>query len=133
MTLKLLSTLIIIFFTACNSGQNTITTRDSLIIEDTTKKIKQSVDKVDKNAKQNNSKKLIGLWTDGSSENASFEVRKDSIYYIDQFATYLYLFNGDTVKIIYPDWIFTGAVSFSKDTLLIISENGTTKYWKFAY
>ena len=118
--------------TNTDNGAGTGTTVNNDTNENAKFNLRHEIDQ-HKNEKQNNSKKLIGVWTDGSSENASFDVRKDNIYYVEQFATYRYSFNGDTVKIFYPDWTFTGAVSFSKDTLLIISENGTTKYWKFAY
>lgn len=75
--------------------------------------------------------KLLRIWTDGNSENAVFDIRKDSIYYANQFNTYKYSLTGDTITIFYPDWAFTGAISFSKDTLIIASEDGVTKYWKF--
>jgi hypothetical protein len=86
---------------------------------------------VDDNAKQTNQSDLSGVWTDGSSENATLDIRKDSIYYVDQSASYKYSLSNDSIKILYPDWTFTGAVIFNKDTLVIASEDGTTKYWKF--
>lgn len=130
MTIKLLSTLLVILFAACNFVQKD-TIQDNTRTKDTTKEIKQTVSKVANNAKQSNYSKLLGIWTDGNSENAVFDIRKDSIYYVDQFATYRYSLTGDTITIFYPDWTFTGAISFSKDTLIIASEDGVTKYWKF--
>lgn len=128
--MKLLSILLTVIFAGCNSGQNTVTIEDSLVMKDTTKRIKKAVEAIGQRTDGSNSN-LLGAWTDGSSENASFEIRKDSIYYVDQFATYKYSLTGDIIKIYYPDWTFTGAINFSKDTLTIASEDGTTKYWKF--
>lgn len=82
MTIKLLSTLLVILFAACNFVQKD-TIQDNTRTKDTTKEIKQTVSKVANNAKQSNYSKLLGIWTDGNSENAVFDIRKDSIYYVD--------------------------------------------------
>lgn len=131
MTLRTLSVLFILIMTACNTGQNTTTVLDSLPVTDTTKDITNKINRQDDKATQNASLNILGIWTDGSSENASFDIRKDSIYYVDQFATYKYSIAGDSIKIYYPGWTFTGAISLSKDTLIIASEDGMTKYWRF--
>jgi hypothetical protein len=131
MAKKLLPATLLILFVACNSEQNTKTIQDSTITKDTSKLIrKASVQAVD-NSKKTNQSNLLGIWTDGSSENATFDIKKDSIYYVDQFASYKYSLRADSIKINYPDYTFAGAVSFSKDTMIIASEDGTTKYWKF--
>ncbi|HEV8506054.1 MAG TPA: hypothetical protein VGQ53_11660 [Chitinophagaceae bacterium] len=78
-----------------------------------------------------NSNKIRGIWTDGSSENATFEIRKDSIYYVDELSSYKYSLVGNSIKIKYPDWTFTGQISFVKDTLIINSKYGKVRYWKF--
>lgn len=76
--------------------------------------------------------KIKGIWSDGSSENASFVIKTDSIYYVDQFTSYKYELIENTIKIKYPDWIFVAKVSFLKDTLIMDSEeNGISKFWKF--
>ena len=131
MATKLVSAALLILLVACNPERNTKTIQDSTIGKDTSKQIQQVAIKVDENAKQTNASKLLGIWTEGSSGNATFDIRKDSIYYVDQFATYKYSLTGDSIKIYYPDWTFTGAISFSKDTLRIAYEDGTTTYWKF--
>jgi hypothetical protein len=85
----------------------------------------------DDTKQNNNALKHLGVWTDGNSENAIFEIRKDSIYYVDQFETYKYTLSGDSVKIFYDDWVFTGVIKLLGDTMIISSEDVTTKYWKF--
>ena len=75
--------------------------------------------------------RLKGIWTNGSSENGTFDISNDSIYYVDQFTSYKYELFDDTIKIKYPDWTFVGHLNFSGDTLTIESEDGVTKYWKF--
>jgi hypothetical protein len=131
MTVKHLSSALIILLSACNSEQKTETIQDSTITKDTLTQIEKAPIQVDDNAKQTNQSDLAGVWTDGSSENATLDIRKDSIYYVDQSASYKYSLSNDSIKIIYPDWTFTGAVIFNKDTLVMASEDGTTKYWKF--
>jgi hypothetical protein len=131
MTIKHLCSALIILLSACNFEQNTDTIKDSTITKDTLTQIEKAPIQVDDNAKQTNQSDLSGVWTDGSSENAILDIRKDSIYYVDQSASYKYSLSNDSIKILYPDWTFTGAVIFNKDTLVIASEDGTTKYWKF--
>ncbi|HZH95694.1 MAG TPA: hypothetical protein VEY06_07405 [Flavisolibacter sp.] len=131
MTIKHLCSALIILLSACNFEQNTDTIKDSTITKDTLTQIEKAPIQVDDNAKQTNQSDLSGVWTDGSSENATLDIRKDSIYYVDQSASYKYSLSNDSIKILYPDWTFTGAVIFNKDTLVIASEDGTTKYWKF--
>jgi hypothetical protein len=75
---------------------------------------------------------LYGAWTDGSTENASFFIEKDSIFYMDQMTSYPYSLKGDSLTIVYPDMIFQGIAGFSGDTLILRdSEFGTSKYTRF--
>jgi hypothetical protein len=78
-----------------------------------------------------NKNSILGAWTDGSTENATFDIQRDSIFYVDQFTAYKYNLEGDSITINYPDWVFSGKVSFIKDTLVITAEDETTKYWEF--
>ena len=78
-----------------------------------------------------NKDRLLGIWTDGSTENATFNIQRDSIFYVDQLIAYKYNVKEDTITINYADWAFKGKASFIKDTLVIASEDGQTKYWKF--
>jgi len=84
-------------------------------------------------AKPNNFKhKLIGLWTDGSSGSATFDIKKDSIFYVDQFKSYKYSQKQDSIKIYYPDFTYTAKVYFTDDTLVMDShDDGIAKFWKF--
>jgi len=77
-------------------------------------------------------KKLIGAWTGGESENATFDISKDSIYYVDKFESYRYALKHDSIKIFYPDFVYTAKVYFIKDTLVMNSKDfDVTKFWKF--
>jgi hypothetical protein len=75
--------------------------------------------------------KILGTWTDSTSPNALFEIRKDSIYYVDQATSYPYILYRDTIKINYGDHVLTGLVVFNKDTMIVESEGENSKYWKF--
>jgi len=130
MILRLFPVFFLFILIACNSGQNTAAVQDSLATTGTTKKITKAISQ-NENTEQSKLANILGVWTDGSSENASFDIRKDSIYYVDPFSTYKYSLTDDSIKIFYPDWTFTGEIHLSKDTLIIASEDGTTKYWKF--
>jgi hypothetical protein len=75
---------------------------------------------------------LIGIWTDGSDANATFDIRRDSIYYVDQFASYKYSLTADSIKIMYDDGPERFKVYFIKDTLIMDSKDlGASKFWKF--
>src|SRR4051812_43619381 len=77
-------------------------------------------------------KQIIGTWTNQSSENAVFEVNEKSFYYPEQSESYNYSIDQDKIEIRYPDYTFEAKISFSKDTLIMDSEeNGQTKYWRF--
>jgi hypothetical protein len=75
--------------------------------------------------------KLKGIWTDGSSENATFSITSDSIVYVDQFTSYKYELYADTIQIEYPEMVYIGKIYFSKDTFVLESKGEIVKYWKF--
>jgi hypothetical protein len=74
---------------------------------------------------------IKGIWTDGSSENATFQINEKTIYYVDELKEYKYSFKNNTLKIFFQDYTFIGVVSFKKDTLIINSNGISRKYWKF--
>jgi hypothetical protein len=76
--------------------------------------------------------KIIGIWTGGESENATFDMRKDSVYYVDQFETYKYILKKDTITMFYTDGPLSFKIHFVKDTLVMESKDfGVSKFWKF--
>ena len=119
--MKLLASLSLLLLVGCKCGNDTkkkeVTNSMSGVAQTQTNTIPKD--------------KLLGIWTDGSTENATFDIQQDSILYVDQFVAYRYSLKEDSITINYPDWIFSGQVSFAKDTLVISSEDGQTKYWKF--
>ena len=75
---------------------------------------------------------ILGAWTDGKYENATFDIQQDSIFYTDEMVSYPYTLKGDSITIRYPDMSFMGVVYFIKDTLVLSDpEFGTTKYYRF--
>lgn len=77
-------------------------------------------------------KKIIGIWTTDDNENAVFQIKAKTIYYVDQFADYKYFLNGNKITINYPDYIYTATIEFKEDTLIMSSkEYGKAKFWKF--
>jgi hypothetical protein len=76
--------------------------------------------------------KLKGIWTDGTTENAAFEIKENTIFYVDNVATYKYTLQGNKMTIIYPDYTYKCVISFHKDTLIMDSkEYGSSSFWKF--
>jgi hypothetical protein len=120
-----------IVFSACNSPLST--TKES---SDTTVAVKQSpqftqedqvspTELIDKN-------QILGAWTDGSTENATFDISKDSIFYLDEMTSFPYTLKGDSLTIVYPDMSFEGSARLIGDTLVLSDpELGTTKYTRF--
>lgn len=74
--------------------------------------------------------KLAGSWTDGTNQNASFDVKGDSIYYTEFTTLHRYDLAGDTIRIQYPYYTYNGKIGFEGDTLVISDGNGTRKYWR---
>lgn len=76
--------------------------------------------------------KVIGIWTDGNSENASFQISKDSIYYVDHFLTFKYEVKGDSIYIHYPDYFYRAGITFSGDSMILKNaEMGRRSYFPF--
>ncbi|MCX6232387.1 MAG: hypothetical protein NTZ33_12685 [Bacteroidetes bacterium] len=75
--------------------------------------------------------RIIGDWTDGSTDNACLQIREDSIYYVDEGKSYKYELHQDTIKINFTEGPSLGIISFNEDTLLISDEEGQNKFWHF--
>ena len=121
----------LVIFSACSSSvSHTTDSTDSLsTIEQKAQQVEKTNDSpltsFDKN-------QLMGAWTDGSTENATLDIGKDSIFYLDQMTSFPYTLKGDSLTIVYPDMSFRGTAKFSKDTLILNDpEFGTTKYTRF--
>lgn len=75
---------------------------------------------------------LIGAWTDGSSENASFGIDKDSIFYVDAFETYHYKMSADSIFIDFIDWTSEIKVTkLTEDSMVWESDMGKSILWRF--
>lgn len=77
------------------------------------------------------SNKILGVWTDGNTQNAAFSISRDSILYVKDMTSYKYSLTGDSIKIIYPDNVILGKIGFLGDTLVINSFAESSKFWKF--
>lgn len=122
--------LLLITLTNCssadkNSTTNDISTRDQNVQDikpDNKSSVKEVISK----------DKLLGAWTDGSTENATFDIGKDSIFYVEQLEAFPYTLKGDSITIVYPDMSFEGIVFMVGDTLVLSdSEFGTSKFTRF--
>lgn len=78
---------------------------------------------------KNNS--ILGIWTDGSTENATFEINKKTIFYVDILKEYKYKLKKDSLFIFFDNYTSKGKLRVSKDTLYISNEGIERKYWKF--
>jgi hypothetical protein len=121
----------LIICSACSSSvsQSTDSADSSSTIEQKAQQVNVANDNPPNSVDKN---QLLGAWTDGSTENATFDIGKDSIFYLDQMTSFPYTVKGDTLTIVYPDMSFRGTANFSGDTLILNDpEFGTTKYTRF--
>lgn len=76
--------------------------------------------------------KLQGIWTNGTSEKATFQIEKDSIYYVDANQTFSYKIKGDSIEIAFDG--FTEAYRISKlnnDSLILKNMELTDIFTRF--
>ena len=121
---------LIILLSACNQDHTKIAVKENALNADTVMKAKDTIENEVENKPKSDSN-ILGFWTDGSTENASFEISRDSIFYVDAFSSYKYSLSGDTIKIYYSDWTFVETTSFINDTLVISSKDQDDKFWRF--
>jgi hypothetical protein len=140
MTKAVFSLLAILYLTSCNSGQASTEKSQSdtpNLIAEQKKPNVSTIDTIQKVTVVSNSadslkSRLKGLWTDGTTDAATFDIKDKTIYYIDEGGDYKYSVNGDIITIKYPDYTYKAKLSFQLDTLIMNSaEYGETKFWKF--
>ncbi len=76
---------------------------------------------------------IVGIWTDGSGPNASFSISNDSIYYVEHFTSIKYKQTGDSITFFFDERTVVKSKAYRShvDTLIIESQQGLAKYWKF--
>jgi hypothetical protein len=128
--MKRFLTAFLILFSACSSPvSNSKASIDSSVAATKSRNEGPAKEHSAEEIKKDN---LFGAWTDGSTENAMFDIGKDSIFYLNQMTSYPYTLKGDSLTIVYPDMSFVGTAKFSGDTLILSApEFGTTKYTRF--
>ena len=76
--------------------------------------------------------KILGAWTNHQTENATFDIGKDSILYVDELQSYPYKLIDNKIVIRFPEEDYEAKLSWLGDTLLIVSKgNDTTKFTRF--
>ena len=126
-----ISTVVLIICSACRSSASN--KKDSADRSSTIEQDKQQTYlPKDHPPRSSDRSRLYGAWTDGSTENATFDIGKDSIFYLDQMMAFPYRLKGDSLTIVYPDMSFQGTAKLSGDTLILSDPGfGTTKYTRF--
>jgi len=82
-------------------------------------------------AKVDNSTLLLGVWGASGEGNASFYIRKDSIYYEDDNRYYKYAIKVDSIKIFYDEAAESFCYKFSgDDTLTLTGQDGPFKFYR---
>ena len=76
------------------------------------------------------SRNPFGIWTDGSSGNATFSIEKDSIYYVDDLKRYKSRITNDSI-IIFKEDVLRYKYEIKNDTLYLKNIFGVWKNWKF--
>ncbi|QNP54313.1 hypothetical protein [Hymenobacter qilianensis] len=73
---------------------------------------------------------LLGMWVAQGEENVTFQINQDSVYYPDQFQSYAYTLQGDSIRIQYEE-DYAGRFAFAlkdKDVLILSGEEGAHLY-----
>lgn len=112
---------------ACGPGKNSDEATDSTEVVLVPDKGTMAVNNISATSKE----KILGAWTGGEYDNATFDIRQDSMYNVEHLESYKYTLNKDSIKIYYPDFVYSAKIYFIKDTLVMSSEDGEAKYWKF--
>lgn len=116
-------------FLSCKNNEN-----DRFItvssINKTSKKEIDSKEITEKTTKIKNT--ILGVWTDGSTENATIEIKPKSIYYVDDFIDYNYKLENDSIEINYLDYIYRARILLKNDTIIMNSKGyNQIKFWRF--
>ena len=129
--IRFYSAVLLCFFIGCNTPVSDSASKSSLTVLQKEQKSARS-DRSTNELRAIKKEKIIGAWTDGNSENASFDISKDSIYYADQLDSFPYVLKDDTITIFYPDMIFKGRIHLQGDTLILKSaEFGESRFTRF--
>jgi hypothetical protein len=112
------SVLLSITFCTCQNGVN-----NKQVNNDTIKGKEEHVNEF--------KSKMLGVWKLEGDENPTFEIKKDSIYYIDQGEMYSYKTNKDSIVIFYKDFIYKGIYTMEKGKLILIEGTNKSIYFKW--
>jgi len=75
---------------------------------------------------------ITGIWTSGETENATFQIDKDSIFYVDALQRFEYLIVGDSLIIRFGDNGYKCKIEkVTKDSLVWIKDGNKTVFWRF--
>ncbi|HVA99512.1 MAG TPA: hypothetical protein VNG53_11515 [Bacteroidia bacterium] len=119
--------LFIILFFSCTSSKTNDTNKnnqniDSSLIQKNQKKSLKSSSK--KSTYEVLKKQILGVWAFKSDLVTDFEIRKDSIYYIDQDKSYKYFLTKDDTLIIYFNGYTTkNLITIKKDNLMMLDSD----------
>jgi len=75
--------------------------------------------------------KMLGVWSNEANPDGIFDITDSTFYYAHNYEDYRYQLKGNVLTINYPNATYTGKVSFSGDTLIMASDEGTAKYWRY--
>lgn len=76
------------------------------------------------------SNELYSIQTDGSTENATFLIEKDSIYFVDDLKKYKAIITNDSIIVLKED-VLKFKYRIKSDTLYLKTNNAYWKNWKF--
>jgi hypothetical protein len=75
---------------------------------------------------------IIGIWTDGQTENATFQITDDSIYYVDSNQSFAYRILGDSITIKFDGFDDSFKIErATKDSLILSKNYEKSIFWRF--
>ncbi len=133
MIMKLIAINLLFFITSCNPGQfsndKKIPNRNNAS-QNSSSIIQPRVTNEDYTT-ISSQKELMGVWASDNKEPLTLEINADSLYYTEHFESYKYNFIGDSIFIVYPDFIFSAKIYFHNDTMIMKSEDEESKFYRF--
>lgn len=74
---------------------------------------------------------LIGVWGKEKGENAKFEIKSDSIYYVDDLSSSKYLAINDSLFVDLNGYMFKVKYKVTSDTLIFYRRAEVSKFVRF--
>jgi hypothetical protein len=124
-------TLLITAIQACSTNSDKVTD-ESMIVKETKAESTQVETSSENNGLIFTKRQLIGVWTDGTTENATFRIDADSLLNVEHLESYAWELKQDTLVIYYPEETYKGKITnLTKDAFTLQDEYTSATFERF--